>query len=359
MASNEQYFAAIILSIIATSTFIGFVNLAYNNKFPDLSSAHTVVPTYAGFDTTITKTKYATSGITVYGQDYTNHSGYSTNISIIRGGTWTQVDSLGYQVDSGIFSYDPLITIKNVKSNADVYTVSYIIKNTPNEEFYLTPRYLAGGKTSSDIRLQFKKDGIYIPTYPLIAGLFYNGFDFFYSLPNSQETLPAGSTIETVLTDVYNGPGGLPYVPAKNSQLSVSKDGSFLFSTYVRDLAAMATETDFNNLPPLTTGQLLDYAGAGSQYQGFTIVKISTPIQYLPDAVTSKDEAGFFEALTGLANLLMAFFSGVSLFITNLGTILAYSISSDICPVWITAIVLTPQLAGLSLIVVKLIRGTP
>lgn len=357
MATNEQVFAAIIMSIIATSLFIGLVNLAYNDKFPDLSNTATVVPNLAGFDTTIIKTKQASSGITIPGQDYTNESGWDANISINRGGDWAH-SSIGYTLIFNIFSLDPLITLKNVKPDGIVYTVNYLINNTPDQDFYLTPRYLVGGKTESDLRIEFKSDGIHIPKYPRIFGIWYAGDDYFFPLSNSQRTIPGGSTITTTLTDVFNGPGSLPYAPAKNSQLAVSKDGIPLFSVYVRDLAAMSTQRDFSNLPPLTIGELLDHAGAGSHDNGFTIVSIKTPIQYIPGVVTTQGEAGFYEAIVGFINLMVSFLTAVGLFISSLGTILSYSISSEICPIWATAIVMTPQLAALVLIIVKILRGT-
>lgn len=347
MATNEQYFAAIIMSIIATGTFIGLVNLAYNDKFPDLSNTGAVIPSQPTFSSP-TFTAFLTSGIFIQGQSFTNTSGYDPNISVIKGGLWAQ-DSGGYHLLSDDYINNPLIVIRNVISNSNIYTVSYVIDNTPDTDFYITPRHLSG-MSVSDLRLEFKSDGIYIPKYPLIAGFFYNGYDYFFPLPNSQRTIPGGSTIVTTLTDVSNGPGDSPDTAGKNSLLSVSKDGTPLFSVYVRDLVSGATTTD-----------VLQYAGAGSHSPGFTIVSINAPIQYTPNTVTlisSKDEGGLIAGAIAFLNLLSSFLSGVGLFLSSMGTILGYSISSDICPVWVTAIVMTPQIAGLVLIVVKILRGT-
>jgi hypothetical protein len=349
MATNEQYFAAIILSIIATSTFIAGINLAYNGHFPDLSTTTGSISTEQATLYGTTFTKMLATGILIQGQNFTDSSMFDSNITIIRAGTWAQ-STAGYTLIADAFLDDPLIIIRNVLSSGNVYTVSYMIKNAPETEFYITPRHLGAGKTVTDIRLEFKPDGIHIPKYPLIAGILSAGDDYFYPSPGIQQTLPEGSIIETSLNDVSNMPGDSPDTAAKNSLLTVSKDGTELFSVYVRDLVSGVTSTD-----------VLDYAGAGSHIPGFMIMSINAPIQYTPNTVTiigSKNEAGLIEGAIGLISLLSSMLSNVGLFLANLGTILGYSISSDICPIWVTAIVMTPQLAGLGLIVAKILRGT-
>jgi hypothetical protein len=344
MASNEQYFAAIILSIIATSTFIGSINLAYNNQFPDLGSTSGSLVTQQSAALVSLFGKNIPSSFILDGQNYTYPSGFDTNITIIHGGTWSQ-SYLGYSLIADDFLKDPLITLRNVIPTGNIYTVTYAINNTPNAEFYITPRQLTSffgtGKTGSDLRLEFKQDGIYIPTYPLAWGALFNGNDYFFALQNSQTTISGGSKIVTTLTDISSGEELSAGTIGKNSLLSVTKDGILLFSVHVRDLASGYFSESSTETP--------QYAGIGSHTPSFTVIEIKTPIQYSPNTGSlagEKGEQGFWAAVIAFINMITGFFDGVIKFLGVLGTILRFSI------------VITPQLAGLSLIIAKLWRGT-
>lgn len=363
MASNEQYFAAIVLSIIATSTFIGGVNLAYNGHFPDLSTPAGTIQDQQTIALSSGFSKLSKSGFIgiLSGQNYTYPTGYNMNITLIRGGTWGQ-SALGYGLVSDDFINDPLIALRNVIGTGNIYTVSYAINNIPNAEFYITPRHISSGfsvfgegKTGSDLRLEFKQDGIYIPSYPPSIFSWSQGSDYFYALPNSQQTLSQGSIITTKLTDVTSGEElstNSATIP-KNSLLSVTKDGITLFSVYVRDYATGYFSESGSEIPR--------YAGAGSHIPGFTIIEIKTPIQYTSNTgslAAEVGEQGFWAAVTAAANAFVGLINGVLTFIWMVLDILKFSIASDICPVWVTAIVIIPQLAGLALTAAKLGRGT-
>ena len=347
MASNEQIFAAIILSIIATSTFIGVVNLAYNNKLPDFFRANQIEGQIKWQSPSQILTS-STSTI-IDSQDYTNSSGFDTNTTILKAGTW-EYDSTGFHTVSGQ-ALSWLLLLNNIIPNGNIYTVSYQINNSESHSFYLTPRWQftdqifgsQNGFSESDIHIDIDSTGVHVKKYPLTCFVICieGGDTFFYPYPDAQMTPVGGfTTWTTILTNNINPNGLSPF--GTTSSLTVARDEITLFTTAVKDE---------NPAYPAYHG------GIGTAWTGLTVVKTLANFQYFYGSSTYPSSSTADPFSRGL-DLVIGWFMGVFSFVGSLAVLLGYSISSDICPLWVTTIVMTPQFAVLGLIGIKLIRGT-
>jgi hypothetical protein len=336
MASNEQIFAAIILSIIATSTFIGVVNLAYNNQLPDFSSTSVTIPGQVSFQPNSQQ-----GSVFFTEQNYSIANGIDPNTTKIISGHWEQ-DAAGYHT---IQDEESIVVLNNIQPAGSTYTVKYTVDNTAGVSYFVTPRFITlmsifgniNGQTASDIRVIFDSNGIHIKKYPL--GIFGEdqGDYFFYPLPNAQTTITGGSIIITTLKNEYCPENSQTLTT--NSVLSVSKDGVTYFTTQVSDVF----QTTFAY-----------YGGYGSNYAGFNMYSVNANF-YRASQSTQTQYSNLLDALIGT---ILSWTDSVVQFVNSLVNIVRFSINSDICPLWTTALVMTPQFAVLILIGIKLIRGT-
>lgn len=279
------------------------------------------------------------NGTVASGVDFTTATVVNQNITTTLGGTWTLESGVGLVLTSlpwfpGDLNPSAVIA-RNVRSSSGVYTVNALIDNAAGGNFYVFPRYISG-YSGSDLKVVFASDGVHIKKFPLLFGFLDAGDDYFYPMANAQATISGGSTITTQLTEAISAtPSNTPDYTAV---LTVSKDGSTLFTTYARSI-----------LPGNNINDMVRHGGAGSDNVNF-IVKgfpdtpmldtsdtiISGSVQYTPGSVDP------FAAITGFLSLVGA----------------AMGIVGDpLLPAWFNIIVIGSCTTTLGYLYLKMIRG--
>jgi hypothetical protein len=331
------------MSLMFTSLIIGFINLAANDKFPtDLFGTNEIEGAlyYQGGNTMAT-------GMSFSEQNYSVANGIDPNTSRTIWGHWEQ-DDIGYHT---VNNEQNLIVLDNLQQIGSVYTVKYNVNNTANVPFFLYPRYRnqlglfgqAGGYDIDNLRVVFDQTGVHVKKYP--PDLFGNAGDlYFYPLSNAQNTLSGGSVITTILdnridseaTANFDNYGRLTV--ESGSILTINKDGVDLFTI---------------NVPSYFQNYKYYYGGFGSEYSGFNVFSVNANF-FVAGTSTSKH---YYTAIDQAAGQIIDFFTSVANFIGSLGAFLGYSISSSLCPWWLSSIIIVPQIVAIAYMVAELLRG--
>lgn len=280
-------------------------------------------------------------GILVAGIDFTTASSIDTNTTTLSGGIWTLVPGTGMVLTSAPFlGASGTILLRNVQSVGNVYTVNVIVDNSQSAGiFNVLPRFYADSASVYDIRVVFESDGVHIkdllnPSSLLLGG---NNDVFFYPLPGASTTIPGGSTITTILTDIPGSQGvGLLVSNDQNSILTVAKDGVTLFTTNVASgEAGPANNND------------LRHGGIGSNSANFIVKGFPTTPMLSTEETIISNAGG-----TVPSDPLSAFGSFLALIPNAMGIA-----DQALIPAWLTAIILLPCLAVLTLIGIEILRG--
>ena len=338
---REALLGALVMSLMFTSLIIGFINLAANDKFPtDLFGTNDIEGAlyYQGGNMKSTSMSFSE-------QNYSVANGIDPNTSITMFGHWEQ-DDAGYHT---INDEQNLVVLDNLQPSGSIYTVRYTVDNTANVPFFLTPRFKnqlsvfgqIGYTDIENLRVIFDQTGIHIKKYP--PSIFGDAGDlYFYPLPNAQDTLPGRSVIITTLDNRLNplpGPGDTAATAFKSdSTLTVNKDGVDLFSTKVPNYAA---EWKYY------------YGGYGSEYAGFNMFSVNGNF-FVAGASNSKHYLTWLDQSVGQ---IIDFYNSVTNFIGSLGAFLGYSISSSLCPLWLSSIIIVPQIVAIAYMIAELFRG--
>lgn len=334
---REALLAALVMSLMFTSLIIGFINLAANDKFPtDLFGTNNIEGAlyYQGSN--------PQGSSILMEQNYSSTNGFNQNISRVYSGNWLQ-DPTGFTTTT---DQESIIALDNVIPVGTVYTVKYTVDNSANVPYYLFGRLsnivgILGQQGSQDIhniKVLFDSTGIHLVHYEADFGInpySYHPVDtYFYPLPNAQATNTGGSEITLIVDNQQD-----TYVSYK-SGVTVIKDGVTLFS--------------YNTLRDEYPNTYSFYGGFGSDYTGFTVTKVSA--NFLTKV---GNQPGYFSTwLDQLINEILSFFAGVSQFITGIALFLGYSISSDLCPLWLSSIIIVPQIVAIAYMIAQLFRGT-
>jgi len=333
--SREALLGALVMSLLITSTFIGFVNLAANDQFPaDLFGSSASAP-----DGSLTYGSNSQQGIVIITQqNYSVSNGIDPNTTKIISGHWVQ-DDIGYYTTT---TEENIIALNNIQPAGSVYTVKYIVNNTLGNSYFLYPRLInivgllgqEGIHIDQSIRVLFDSNGVHVLKWVSIIPGWSTPEDYFFlSLPNAQSTLTGGSEIVVTLDNNKN-----TYV-GYNSLLTVNKDGVELFSTLVRD--------QYPNYYAF-------YGGFGSDNAGFYMQKVIA--NFFRNS--QNDPIAYSNVLDALIGEALNFLSSVTQFIGSLAAFLGYSISSSLCPYWLSGLILLPQIAVIGYIIAELLRGT-
>jgi hypothetical protein len=283
-------------------------------------------------------------GVTITGQDFTNASGYDQNLTWPAGagvlgnyGTWQQQEGTGMVLtgSSGLLQDTPMIVIDDLTGNNGVYTVNYLIDNSPGGDFIITPRYMGAGHTVSDIRITFKQDGIHIAKYP---DYFILPSDLYYeNVPNVEATQAGGSLYSTVLDTNLN-------------TLTISKDGNIIYQG--------------GNMPSLDPDTAMSqtgvyYGGVGSNNVGFTI-------KGFPDtgfnAIDPADEVSFgignyWTGFIGWLDKVIPGAGAVYQMVSTMGAIIVWTLPESMFPLWLNVLLIKTQVIIILYLLAKLIRG--
>jgi hypothetical protein len=340
---REALLAALVMSLMCTSLIIGFINLAANDKFPtDLFGTNDIEGAlyYQGGN-------MISTGMSFSEQNYSVANGIDPNTSITMFGHWEQDDAGIHTVNTE----KNLIVLDNLQPTGSVYTVIYNVNNTANVPFFLYPRYRdqlgvfgqAGGYDIDNLRVVFDQTGVHVKEYP--PDIWGNAGDlYFYPLPNAQNTLPGRSVITTTLdnrvdsetTADFDNYGRLTV--ESGSTLMVNKDGVDLFSI---------------NVPSYFRNYKYYYGGYGSEYAGFNMFSVNANF-FVAGGSTSKHYLTWLDQSVGQ---IIDFYNSVTNFIGSLGAFLGYSISSSLCPWWLSSIIIVPQIVAIAYMIAELFRG--
>jgi len=279
------------------------------------------------------------NGTVSSGVDFTTASSVNQNITTTLGGTWTLENGVGLVLTSLPWfpgDLNPSVVIaRNVRSSGGIYTVNVLVDNAAGGSFYVFPRYISG-YSGSDLKVVFASDGVHIRKFPLTFGILSAGDDYFYPMANAQATPSGGSTITTQLTETVSSTTS--NVPDSTSILTVSKDGSTLFTTNVRSI-----------LPGNNINDMVRHGGAGSDNVNFVVkgfpdtpmldtleTIISGSVQYSPGSVDP------FAAIAGFLSLI--------------GVAMGF-VGDPLLPAWFNMIVIGSCSATLGYLYLKMIRG--
>ena len=341
-ATETMVFFAIMFSLLASSISIAWIANDYAASPPcGIGSACAPIELHP--------TLKNEQGNTI-SESYTTSSGYDPNNTYpmddaLHGyGTWTQ-DATGYHLTAtgSLFGGDPIILLNGVLPSNNIYTVKYVIDNSPNGEFYITPRRtLANAQTAIDIRLVFASDGIHIKKYPVPLPFLGNTDLFFISYPNAQDTKAGGSEYEVIFDEALN-------------QVTVWKDGISLF--------AQSGLPDEGVIPGETSGEQvgmgLYYGGVGSREVGFNV--ISTEAKRNPAHVATGDAGGvaawWWKGITDVVDSVIPGAGGVLEMLALISTVIAWTLPEAIFPLWANLLLIKTQGVALIYIGSRLARG--
>jgi hypothetical protein len=313
---REALMAALLCSLIASSAFVGTVN--YVNAIGSIPSLEQgALPgqiSMAGFGNNY--------GFITSSQDYTSSTGWSSNVTVqsldstIPSGCWTQSSS-GYTLTSIGLAESDLVVIGIQPDTDNVYTVSYVIDNVPDEDFWIYPR--AAGTPSagleSNLQLVFAADGVHLKDRGLFYGfgIYHFGDDYFFPYPNARTTASGGTTIQTTLDE-------------NQKTLAVSIDNQNIgTATNVRPL--QSSDISFG----------VYYGATGSGTVGYTLKSVGAKINTagLSTQTWTTNPTDYFT--------LIASIFGISQY--------------SIVPWWAILIVIMPQLAAIAYMLAELLRG--
>jgi hypothetical protein len=336
---REQVAGMILTYFVLASFLVGYINLtAASGDFVDIGSGaaipHEVVFSSLGLS----------PGSTSASQSYTQGtSGFSSNITILSG-TWVLTQGVGYVLTGTAFLQPSVVAMMNVQSQNGIYTVNSLVSNPTNQPFYVFARYITG-YSGSDIKIVFASDGVHIPKFPLTFGVLDAGDDYFYPLPNAQQTLSGGSTITTILTDTVSSQTSNN--PDYSSTLVVQKDGVTLFQITTRSM-----------LPGYTTSAMTKYAAAGSDAVGFAVEGFPNTNVLDTSALVVSGTTGN-NILDGIYNAWFSVLGGLSTVgkvMAIFGAALGFA-QTAVVPAWLSAILLAPAAAVLILIALSYFPG--
>jgi hypothetical protein len=334
---REQLAAMILTYLVFASFAVGYINLAaQSGDFIDLGQG--TVPgqiVFSGLG--------VAPGTNTLGQDYTNTSGFSSNITIFTG-TWTLTSGSGYVLTSPNLLGASVVALENVQPQNGIYTVNSLVNNVPNKPFYVFARHVSGN-SGCDIRIVFDTDGIHIPKYPLVAGLLSAGDDYFYPMANSQTTIPGGSTITTILTDTTSSK--VSANPDYTSTLQVQKDGVPLFQVTTRSV-----------ISGITTPNQIQYAAAGSDTAGFIVAGFPGTLATDTSAMLITGTSGN-SIIDSIYNAVFGVAGGLSLItkvVGIMGTAIGFT-QTAIVPAWLSALLFGTPAAVLIMILLSYLPG--
>jgi hypothetical protein len=213
------------------------------------------------------------------------------------------------------------------------------------------PRFITG-YSGSDLKVVFDAQGVHIKKFPLAYGIFDNGDDYFYPLANAQITLGGGSTITTNLIETLSSQTS--NTPDYTSTLTVSKDGTTLFTTNVRSI-----------LPGFSINDQVRHGGAGADITGFVVAGFPST-QMLENGGTilsgstgntlMNDYYGASGVSAGTSYNNIDVLGSIVGFFKLLGTAVGIS-SNALFPFWLWAIIAAPSIATLIMIYYEMCRG--
>jgi hypothetical protein len=349
MLPREELFLRILLLFAVITGIVGVINLASSGSITigdvggvvsggsyaaipgQMAITQNVKPYIEGANTA--------SGILVAGIDFTAIPLIDTNTTKLSSGFWELTPGVGLVLTAAPFlGTTETVLIRNIQSVGNVYTVNYLIDNSQaGGDWHIYPRSYGSLLSGYDIDLNFKSDGIHIPDVWVPINLLTGTPDlFFYPMPGASNTIAGGSTIQTVLTEIPGSSGALGQPTTSTSILTVSKDGTVLFTTNV-----------ISAKPGTVSNDDLLHGGVGSNFAHFILVGIpTTPILSTQDTIIS---SGGGTAPTDPLTAIGQFWDLIS---TAMGLG-----NQSIIPAWLAAIVILPPLAVLILIGVEILRG--
>jgi hypothetical protein len=285
-------------------------------------------------------------GAIITDMDFTTLPTINQNVVSLFGGTWTLTNGRGLVLTSLPFFtglWEPsVVSLRNAMSVGNIYTMNVKVDNSiSGGDFYVYPRHVSG-YSGSDLKVVFSSDGVHIKKFPLYFGVADNGDDYFYPLPSAQNTIPGGSTITTVLTEVVSTQSS--NVPDYTAHLTVSKDGTTLFTD----------QTVRSVMPGTSINDYLRHGAAGSDSLNFAVMGFSS--------IQARDNSSLITSpgttpTTGTPeSLILAGINAIWQFLGLIGPILGLS-NQSIVPFWLWAIVGLPCIATLILIYIEIARG--
>lgn len=352
-ATETMVFFALMFSLLASSTTIAWIANDYAASPPcGINSACAPIDLHP--------TVKQETGPTI-SETYTTASGYDPNNTYpmddaLHGyGTWTQ-DSTGYHLTAtgSLFGGDPILLLNGVLPTNNIYTVTYVIDNSPNGEFYITPRRtLANAQTELDIRLVFAADGIHIKKYPAPLPFFGNSDLYFITYPNAQDTKAGGSEYVVVFDEELN-------------QVTVWKDGISMFAmsglpdeiqTYMGQPepgGAAPGETD-----DVRMGMGFYYGGVGSREVGFNVISTEAKrnMQHVVTGNAAQVSAWWWKGITDTLDSAIPGSGGVLEMLALISTVIAWTLPEAIFPLWANLLLIKTQGAALIYIGSRLARG--
>lgn len=345
--TDSSLFLALIISLICSSFTVAWVVNDYAQA-PVCDFGQACAPITLG----LIDTDQDYSLLIESYQDYTNASGYNKNLTytietwVNTFGIWTQsaagyeLTGIGGVLGTGLLASDPVLLMDNIRPVDGVYTVDYLVDNTPNTEFFITPvRDRLVGRSQYDIRIEFSPSSIKIPSYfGGIGEVSYYYTD--YSITNSQATAPGGSLYRTV----YD---------TNEKTITVYKDGSLLFTA--------------PDMPiPLSVGSVnfadnYYYGGVGSNTVGFKILETTTT-RSIGDTPDPKKATGISlkKISDGIINAIDGVIPGAGAVIQMLeiiAQVVFWTLPETIFPLWLNMILIKTQVLTLIYLGAKLARG--
>lgn len=250
-------------------------------------------------------------------------------------GTWTQ-DGTGYHLTASgsLFGGDPILLINGVVPDNKVYTVTYVINNAPNGEFYITPRRtLANAQTAIDIRLVFAQDGVHIKKYPV--PFLSNDDLYFISAPGVQDTIGGGSEYEVIWNEGLN-------------QVTVWKDGYSIFS-----MSGLPDEGQ------IAAGNGLYFGGVGSRNVGFNVISTTATRDPTHNAIGDPSEVGawWWQGITETISSVIPGAGGVLEMLALMARVIVWTLPEEIFPLWANMLLIKTQAVTIVYIMARLGRG--
>lgn len=336
---REQLFHRILVFFAVFTAFTGIVNMCWAGtiSLETLGSTTGVVSGQAVVDTSAYQ--QSSTSQTISGIDFTSGTDYSDFYTTYGYGTWSNTSSGLELINVGILNLisitPPCVILKNVVGSSDVYTVSYLIDNVPDEDFYLFPRFYIGDSSLArdDIRLKISQDGIHMQIWDTLG---YWKDSYYYSYPsgNLQTTISGGSTYTLVFYETITD-GEVSY----DSHIEFYKDGIEYF--YVDCLSISSNQ--------FASGYT--HAGAGSEHTGFIIKGFPSTTLSIRDTSTDTGSTGI-DWLDAIISGISSVMSMVSSFFGSLGAILGIG-QDALIPWWIWAIVAIPCIMTLGYMLIE------
>lgn len=337
---REEMFHKILVFFAVITAITGIFNLAASGDMtlsnfgtgtiPGQVIAGSTIPGYVEGANTQT-------GTVVTGIDLTIATTVNPNVTTQIGGPWMLASGEGMILQGVPFLAGPLnpsaVIVRNGMVTGDTYYTSAKVRNTPNQDFYVFPRFITG-YSGSDLKVVFSSDGVHIKKFPLSFGILDAGDDNFIPYPNAQVTLAGGSTIRTELKEAVSSQTS--NVPDYTAGLSIYKDDALIVSNIpVRSL-----------LPGYNINDQVRHGGAGSDSVGFNVMGfpstsvLDTPASFISGGTGT--EADPVQAIVGFMGLIVVFL--------GLG-------QDPLVPFWLWGIIAIPCISTLILIYLEMIRG--